>query len=98
MTIHVNIGEAKTRLSELVAAAKRGEEVVIARAGTPEVRLVAVDPDATRNEVAAKRRSFIGSMKGLIRDEVDWFKPMDPHELARWYGPASPEGGNEAAD
>jgi antitoxin (DNA-binding transcriptional repressor) of toxin-antitoxin stability system len=28
MTIHVNIGEAKTRLSELLAAAARGEEVI----------------------------------------------------------------------
>ncbi|HWH09486.1 MAG TPA: type II toxin-antitoxin system prevent-host-death family antitoxin [Solirubrobacteraceae bacterium] len=34
--------DAKTRLSELVAAAERGEEVIIARAGAPAVRLVAV--------------------------------------------------------
>jgi len=34
--------EAKTRLSELVAAAERGEDVVIARGGAPAVRLVAV--------------------------------------------------------
>lgn len=34
--------DAKTRLSELVAAAESGEEVVIARDGTPAVRLVAV--------------------------------------------------------
>lgn len=34
--------DAKTRLSELVAAAEGGEEVVIARDGAPAVRLVAV--------------------------------------------------------
>ncbi len=34
--------EAKTRLSELVAAAERGEEVIIARNGRPAVRLMAV--------------------------------------------------------
>ncbi len=34
--------EAKTRLSELVAAAERGEEVLIARDGKPAARLVAV--------------------------------------------------------
>ena len=34
--------EAKTQLSELVAAAERGEEVVIARNGTPAARLVAI--------------------------------------------------------
>jgi antitoxin (DNA-binding transcriptional repressor) of toxin-antitoxin stability system len=33
---------AKTRLSELVAAAESGEEVIIARGGTPAVGLVAV--------------------------------------------------------
>lgn len=37
--------EAKTRLSELVAAAERGEEIVIARSGTPAARLVAITPE-----------------------------------------------------
>jgi prevent-host-death family protein len=40
----VNMHDAKTKLSELVAAAERGEEVVIARNGTPAVRLVAITP------------------------------------------------------
>lgn len=34
--------EAKTTLSELVAAAENGEEVIIARNGTPAARLVAI--------------------------------------------------------
>ena len=62
MTIHVNIGEAKTRLSELVAAALRGEEVVLQKAGEPKVRLVAL-PEAValeREVRAAKRASAIG--------------------------------------
>jgi prevent-host-death family protein len=36
----VNLYEAKTTLSRLVAEALEGEEVVIARAGKPLVRLV----------------------------------------------------------
>jgi prevent-host-death family protein len=40
--MQVNMHDAKTRLSELVAAAERGEDVVIARGGTPAVRLVPV--------------------------------------------------------
>jgi len=40
--MQVNMHEAKTRLSELVAAAERGEEVLIARDGRPAARLVAV--------------------------------------------------------
>jgi antitoxin (DNA-binding transcriptional repressor) of toxin-antitoxin stability system len=64
MTIHVNIGEAKTRLSELVAAALRGEDVVLDRAGQPKVRLVAV-PEAVvldKEARAAKRRAAIGCL------------------------------------
>jgi prevent-host-death family protein len=34
-----NIGEAKTHLSDLIARAVAGEEIVIARAGRPVVRL-----------------------------------------------------------
>ena len=40
--MQVNVHEAKTRLSELLAAAERGEEVVIARNGAPAARLVAI--------------------------------------------------------
>jgi prevent-host-death family protein len=40
----VNIHEAKTNLSALIAAAEAGEEVVIARANKPVVKLVAVKP------------------------------------------------------
>lgn len=36
----MNIAEAKSKLSELVARAEAGEEVVIARNGKPAVRLV----------------------------------------------------------
>lgn len=59
MTIHVNIGEAKTKLSKLIAASLRGEEVVIANDGTPQVRLVpmpeakAVDREARRKRIEA---------------------------------------------
>lgn len=36
----VNIADAKARLPELVERAARGEEIVIARNGTPRARLV----------------------------------------------------------
>ena len=39
MTIQINIAQAKARLSELVALAEAGEEVVIARGGKPVVTL-----------------------------------------------------------
>ena len=36
----VNIGEAKARLSDLIARAEAGEDVIIARNGVPAVRIV----------------------------------------------------------
>jgi prevent-host-death family protein len=99
MTIHVNIGAAKTRLSELLAAAKRGEEVIITRAGSPEVRLVPVDPDQHLRDLAGKRRNALGSWKGRITDDIDWFAPMSEEELAQWYdAPIFPDLDDDAAD
>lgn len=84
MTIHVNIGEAKTRLSELVAAATRGEEVVIAKAGVPVARLEPIDAGAAELE---KRMSAFGMFKNRFdRDAVDaLLAPLTEEELADWY-------------
>lgn len=65
MTIHVNIGEAKTRLSELLRAMRSGERVIISRDGKPEAELVPAERNRrlTRDEIAARRRSAIGMFK-----------------------------------
>jgi prevent-host-death family protein len=72
MSIHVNIGEAKTRLSELVAAAVRGEDVVLDKAGDPQVRLVPVAARVASEaeRIAMKRKSAIG-MFGRQADGLD---------------------------
>ena len=54
----VNLHAAKTHLSRLVDEAVGGEEVIIAKAGRPLVRLVALD--------AERRRRSFGSLKGKI--------------------------------
>ena len=64
----VNMHDAKTRLSELVAAAERGEEVVIARNGTPAVRLVAIT-----EEYAPVR---LGALAGEIEIGPDFDEPL----------------------
>jgi prevent-host-death family protein len=43
MSTTVNIHEAKTHLSRLLEQVRNGEEVVIAKAGKPVARLVAID-------------------------------------------------------
>lgn len=70
VTIHVNIGEAKTRLSELLAAAARGEEVVVDKAGVPFATLVP-RPEALaleREPRAAKRKAAFGCLAETYKD------------------------------
>ena len=45
MTLTVNIGEAKARLSELIAKVEAGEEITIARDGQPVARLAPLARD-----------------------------------------------------
>ena len=56
----VNMHEAKTHLSRLVDAAAKGEPFVIARAGTPIVKVIAVEATEPGNH----RR--IGFLSGRI--------------------------------
>ncbi len=65
MGVQVNIHEAKARLSNLVARAEAGEEVVIARANRPTVRLIPI-----QKEKPVRR---LGEAKGLvcIHDDFD---------------------------
>ena len=72
MGIQVNIGEAKTRLSELVAASLKGEEVTLSKAGKPVARIVALDDaiEEVRAERKAKIRAWIGSKKHVFDDRA----------------------------
>lgn len=42
--MRVNVGQAKTNLSKLLARVEAGEDVEIARDGVPIARLVRIDP------------------------------------------------------
>jgi prevent-host-death family protein len=69
----INIYEAKTHLSSLVERAAAGENIVIARAGKPLVRLVPVELDAGK-----PRES--GQLRGLPMPE-SFFDPLPDEEL-----------------
>ena len=60
--------DAKTKLSELVAAAERGEEVVIARDGEPAARLVAI--------AAEHAPVRLGVLAGEIELGADFDEPL----------------------
>ena len=70
----VNIHQAKTELSKLVERAESGEEIVIARAGKPVARLVAMTP----------RRSprRLGLLDGKFKIPDDFNKPL-PESILR---------------
>lgn len=73
MARSVNIYDAKAQLSALVEAAAAGEEIVIARAGKPRARLVAL-------RTTARRRP--GRAKGTIWMSDDFEAPL-PDALLR---------------
>jgi len=55
MSKSVNVYEAKTHLSQLIDRAAAGEEIVIARAGRPVARLVALADSPNRRVPGAWR-------------------------------------------
>lgn len=65
----VNMHEAKTHLSRLVAEALAGEDVVIARANRPLVKLVPI------TEALPPRR--LGAAVGQVRIAEDFDEPLD---------------------
>jgi len=76
----VNIYEAKTHLSRLLAEVEAGEEIVVARNGTPIARIVAV----TRTG-----RGLVGcddalAARGELRFDDDLSAPLDA-ETARLF-------------
>ncbi|MFC0632469.1 type II toxin-antitoxin system Phd/YefM family antitoxin [Brevundimonas balnearis] len=81
----MNIAEAKAHLSELVARAEAGEEVVIARKGKPAVKLVAAEP-------RHKRQVRLGVWEHLNIDVPDgvFFDP-DPELEALMDTPIDPD-------
>ena len=77
----VNMHEAKTQLSKLVAKAAAGEPFIIAKAGKPMVKVVAVDAP----EPKPKRR--FGFLQGLITvPSIEEWQEMDKEIEAMFYG------------
>ncbi len=68
MPIIVNIHEAKTNFSRLLAQANNGEEVIISKAGKPVARLIPF-------EEKLKRR-LTGSGKGKVKIADNFDAPL----------------------
>jgi prevent-host-death family protein len=75
----INIHEAKTHLSRLVERAAKGEPFVIAKAGKPMVKVVALSAPGPGEQ----RR--LGFMKGQIRVPRD-FDRMGAADIEKMFG------------
>jgi prevent-host-death family protein len=86
-----NIYEAKTNFSRLVEEATHGEEVVIAKAGEPVLKLVPIK----KKRVGAKRK-FGQNVLGITYIAPDFYDdlPLDMFEVMRDDSPKS-EGKNK---
>ena len=75
--VTVNVHEAKTNLSRLLAQVEAGEDVVIARNGKPVARLVGYQPKGRRQPDV---------LKGKLVIPDSFFDPLPEEELALWEG------------
>ena len=73
----VNLHAAKTHLSRLVDDAVEGDDIIIAKAGRPLVRLVPV--------VQKRRRTGFGADRGRIALRRDFDAPLSD-EMLRAFG------------
>lgn len=75
MAVIVNMHQAKTELSRLVGQALAGEEVIIARAGTPVVRLTPI-----------QRERVPGLARGAVSIGADFDEPLPEDVIAGFEG------------
>ena len=73
--MQVAISAAKPRLSELVAAAERGDRVVITKRGEPAVELV-VCPKRKRGGINFKRLAETKRRLGIVDDPPEVAREM----------------------
>ena len=71
MAAPVNIHDAKTNLSRLIARAEAGEEIIIARAGKPVARLTAIP------KLKEPRKPGLLKGKIWIADDFDDYIPEE---------------------
>ncbi|HTV33442.1 MAG TPA: type II toxin-antitoxin system Phd/YefM family antitoxin [Methylocella sp.] len=70
MPLTVNIGEAKTRLSELIAKVEAGEDILIARGHEPVARLTRIAKPGDLDSLIAEVRAAREKAKPVTRAEI----------------------------
>ena len=76
MPMQVNVHEAKTHFSKLLASVRNGQEIIIAKAGKPIARLVPIRERLVRR--------VAGSAKGKIIISSDFDAPLPESVLEKF--------------
>ena len=72
----VTLHAARTQLSQLIARAEAGEEIVLTRGNRPIAKFVAFAP------APAKRR--FGALREILTVGPESSEPLPPDEIAQW--------------
>jgi len=78
----VGLFEAKTHLSELVARAEQGEEVIITRHNKPVAKLVPISEVSA--ELVARRRQIFQELQAIGREIEKRGGPLTVEEILEW--------------
>ena len=71
----INVHEAKTHFSRLLEQAHAGQEIILAKAGKPDARLMPLAPRDTGHRQP-------GRLNGRLSDA--FFDPLPDDEVAAW--------------
>lgn len=78
----VGLFEAKTHLSELIARAERGEEVVITRHNKPVAKLVPITEVSA--DLVKRRRRALQRLQAVGREAAEQGGPITRGEIVQW--------------
>ncbi len=70
--------EAKTNLSRIAEEVAAGEEIIVAKAGKPKMKLVPID--------SCKKKIKLGMLKGKINISEDFDDPLPQKIIDDFYG------------
>ncbi len=74
----INMHEAKTNLSRIAEEVAAGEEIIVAKAGKPKMKLVPID--------SGKKKIKLGMLKGKINISQDFDAPLPQKIIDDFYG------------
>jgi prevent-host-death family protein len=79
----VGLFEAKTHLSELIARAERGEEVIITRHNKPVAKLVPITTEISP-ELYRRRLEILAELQAVGREIAKRGGPITVEEILSW--------------